>query len=235
MLSVLIPTLDEQDWIAHAVRSVRASLERAEIPGEILVCDGDSADATVESAIRAGADRVVRVDRPMRARQWNDGLREARGEILAFLHADAVVDGDWARAIVRAVDDGAVGGWFQVEIVPESRSALAAMGLRMMAAGMNARTRLFHTATSDQCLFVRRQTLEAIGGVPELPLMEGLELARRLREAGPTAMLGRHVRISGRRWERAGLVRTAALMVLLRGAYDVGVDVEWLRAVWDRV
>ncbi|MFB6350605.1 MAG: glycosyltransferase [Bradymonadaceae bacterium] len=167
--------------------------------------------------------------------QWNRAAREARGDILAFLHADALVDAGWASAIVSAIADGAVGGWFQVEIVPESTSAVDAMGLRLMAAGINARTRLWQTATSDQCLFVRRETFEAIGGVPRLPLMEGYELARRLRRAGPTAILDPHLRISGRRWERGGLVRTMCVMFLLRGAYIAGVDVDWLERIWNRV
>lgn len=232
MISILIPTLNEEDWIAHSVRAVRASLRSSGVAGEIIVADGDSSDATVERADTAGADRIVISDRRHRARQLNLAAREASGDMLVFLHADTLVRPEWAADIHSAASDGAVGGWFQIEIIPELQTFQGNHGLDPMAFGINWRTRLFRTATADQSIFVRRDVFESLGGIPEIPLMDGKALAERLRDAGPIVIGGKHVRISGRRWERGGLLRTMCLMFLLRGGFQLGVDPEFLHTAW---
>ncbi len=234
MLSVLIPTLDEEDWIEHSIRSARASLRASGIDGEIIVCDGGSSDRTRRRAVQYGADEIVRTAKPGRARQWNAGAERASGDVLALLHADSVVGPAWAERIRDAIQEGVSGGWFQVEILPEQGTVASANGLAVMATGINVRTLVFRTATSDQSIFVRRDLFEELGGVPSRPVMEGYELASRLGEAGATAILGSEVRISGRRWERSGLVRTMLVGFAIRAAYEFGVDAGWLSDVWQK-
>jgi rSAM/selenodomain-associated transferase 2 len=234
MLSVLIPTLDEEDWIEHSIRSARASLRASNVDGEIIVCDGGSSDRTCRRAEQYGADEIVCTAKPGRARQWNAGAAQASGEVLALLHADSVVGPAWAGRIRGAIQEGVSGGWFQIEILPENGTVTSANGLTVMAGGINIRTLVFRTATSDQSIFVRREVFDDLGGVPSRPVMEGYELASRLGETGTTAILGSEVRISGRRWERSGLVRTMLVGFAVRAAYEFGVDAGWLSDLWQK-
>lgn len=256
-LTVLIPTRNEARWIEHCVRSVRASLEATETCGEVVVCDGGSEDGTRRAAGRAGACRVIeaaggrgvesdgRIGRPV---QINAGAGEARGRTLAILHADTLVRPEWIDGIRAARRRGCVAGWSGVEILPEQGAgALAgpmtpvtAAGLEVMAWGINRRTRLFRTATGDQGIFVDRGVFEQIGGVPEVPIMDGNALAARLREVarqagGEVGILPPWLRISGRRWQRGGLVRTMLVMYGIRAGWMAGVAPETLRGIWERL
>ncbi len=237
-LSFLIPTVDEEAWIGPSLRALRAGMREighrdANFSAEIIVCDGGSSDETVEQARLHGADRVV-IAEAGRARQINAGARQAGGDVLVMLHADSLVGPGAIEAIVEAIDAGHVGGWFQVDILPELQTTAASTALGCIAWGINLRTRLFHTATSDQGIFCRREVFEAIGGLPEVSLMEGNLFARALRERGSTAILGRELRISGRRWEKNGLFRTILLMYGIRAAHMAGVDPDKLERVWRR-
>lgn len=232
ILSVLMPTLDESRWLEHSVRTVRASLGYGDIDGEVVVCDGGSSDGTAELAESLGA-KTVRTDEPGRARQLNLAAERASGDILVLLHADSLVGPRWAQRILAAVGRGAVGGWCEIEILPENSSLLGVVGLKAIAEGIKWRTRLFRTATGDQSIFLTAEAFDTLGGVPERPVMEGAKLASRLRQFGPIEILDGPVRISGRRWERGGLIRTMLLMYAVRTGLSCGVDEQWLGEIWN--
>lgn len=231
-LSILIPALDEQAWIAHAVRTARASLRSSGVDGEVIVCDGGSQDATVDEA-RRFADRVL-VCPPGRSAQFNAGAARARGDVLVMLHADALLTPRAVDAMVAAIDAGAAGGWFQIEILPDLQTGHSHLHLGWMAWGINLRTRLFRTATGDQCIFCRRDAFDAIGGMPDVALMEGNLCARSLRGHGSVEILGPELRISGRRWEKNGVLRTMLFMYGIRAAHRVGVSEDVLARAWRR-
>ena len=88
---------------------------------------------------------------------------------------------------------------------------------------MNLRSRLTGIATGDQAIFVSRAAFDAVGGYPDQPLMEDIELSKRLKRIGPPACLRARVATSGRRWERHGAWRTILLMWRLRFDYWRGV------------
>ena len=94
---------------------------------------------------------------------------------------------------------------------------------RMIAGLMNLRSRLTGICTGDQGIFVRRTAFERLGGYPEIPLMEDVELTRRLKRSGRLASLALRVTTSARRWERNGVARTIVLMWTLRLLYFCGV------------
>ncbi len=135
--------------------------------------------------------------------------------------------------MAASIQRGDVGGWFQLEVRSELGGAADALGLRLVSLGINARTRRLHTATGDQAIYARRDALEAVGGVPQIPLLEGWELVKLLSEYGNTSTLGRHLWISGRRWERTGIVRTTCLMWGLRLAYMAGASPDTILKVWN--
>lgn len=220
-ISIVVPTLDEATSLAQTLIAAR---ERG--GGELIVADGGSRDATRDVAASL-ADRVVLAPRG-RAAQMNAGAAVARGDVLLFLHADTRPPSGFAEAVARALDDpSVVGGYFAVALDAPG------WGYRLIGRLISERSRLTGVATGDQAIFVRRPVFEALGGFAPLPLMEDIDLMRRLKRRGRVAALGESVVTSARRWKRHGLWRTVLLMWTLRLAYYVGVSPQTL-ASWYR-
>jgi rSAM/selenodomain-associated transferase 2 len=219
-LSVVIPALDEAGTIADAVRSAAAG------GAEVIVVDGGSADGTRESAEAAGA-RVFHSS-PGRARQLGVGAGRARGEAIVFLHADTLLPSGWRRGVAAALADPRVaGGCFRLRFDPPS------LALAFVAWGVRLRVALLGLPYGDQALFVRRQVLERIGGVPQVPIMEDLDLARALRREGRLARLPLAVTTSGRRYRARGTLRTVLRNLLALSAWGLDLDRQRL-AAWYR-
>ncbi len=216
-LSLVVPVLNEAQGIVAALQD----LSTLRVAGaEVIVVDGGSSDATRE--LCAGlADQVLLGPRG-RARQMNFGAARAVGSVLLFLHADTQLPNGAMKFVRGAVVGGSAWGRFDVAI--EGRSRL----FPVIAALMNWRSRLTGIATGDQAIFVRREVFDALGGFPDQPLMEDVELCKRLRKRGRPACLTQRVITSGRRWERNGVWRTIFLMWRLRLLYWVGVSAQQL-------
>ncbi|EPR43078.1 glycosyl transferase family 2 [Desulfovibrio sp. X2] len=218
-VSVVVPVLDEAARLPACLAAVAAAGGAA----EVVVADGGSTDGTAALAERLGA-RVVR-SAPGRGTQIAAGARAARGDVVVVLHADCLPDpGLFARmreALTRRPE--APGGAAAMRYAgPEGGGA----GTGLVALANNWRARLSSIAFGDQAQFVRADALKAMGGFPELPLMEDVELSLRLKEAGPFLFLGRGisgrkpgVAASARRWRREGLRGNAAAVVLLLGRW----------------
>jgi rSAM/selenodomain-associated transferase 2 len=211
-LSVIIPALDEAERIGAAVASARDPLV-----GEVIVVDGGSRDETAATARAAGA-RVLEAPRG-RARQMNAGAARAAGDVLLFLHADTTLPVGFATAVRTALaDPSVVGGRFDVRLEPSSPF------LALTAALINLRSRWSGIATGDQALFVRRDVFVALGGFPDVPLMEDVAFSRALKRRGRVAALRARVTTSSRRWLHHGPLRTVLLMWWLRFLYWCGVS-----------
>jgi rSAM/selenodomain-associated transferase 2 len=211
-LSIVIPVLDEAAGIAASLALLRPYRERG---AEVVVVDGGSRDGTRELAAPF-ADRVVEAPRG-RASQMNAGAAAATGEAIVFLHADTRLP-EGADEAIRAALASREWGRFDVAIAGRSR------WLPVVAAFMNARSRLTGVATGDQALFVRREAFAAVNGFAPIPLMEDIAFSKAMKRRGPPACLADKVRTSGRRWERHGPLRTIVLMWRLRLAYFLGAD-----------
>ncbi len=216
-LSIVVPTLDEADALVATLQALAPLRARGV---EVVLADGGSTDATV--ALNAPAvDRVVEAQRG-RARQMTAGAAVARGDVLLFLHADTRLPEAADRLVAVAIAQGAAWGRFDVRIDGRPRM------LRVVGALMNRRSRWTGIATGDQAIFVRRDAFERVGGFPDQPLMEDVELSRRLRALGRPACLRARVVTSGRRWETRGVWRTIFLMWQLRWRYWRGEPAEAL-------
>ena len=227
-LSVVMPALNEAAGIADALAAL-APLRAA--GHEVIVADGGSTDGTPALAA-GGADRVIAAPRG-RARQMNAGAAAARGEVLLFLHADTRLPPGADRLVRQALDSGAQWGRFDVRIVGDAGGDSAMFPV--IAALMNLRSRLSGIATGDQAIFMRRALFEQLGGYAEQPLMEDVELCRRLKAlpaAGAPACLRERVATSGRRWLSHGVWRTIVLMWRLRWRYWRGASPEQLARLY---
>ncbi len=213
MLSIIVPALREAGNLARLLPVLRAAAPGA----EIIVADASSDDGTREVAARIAGVTVLACERG-RARQMNAGARAARGDVLLFLHADTVLPAGFEAATTQALEDPAVvAGHFDV------RFDNTRWPFRLIAGLMNLRSRLSGISTGDQALFVRREVFEALGGFPDIPLMEDIEITRRLKRRGRQAALRERVTTSARKWEREGVARTIGLMWILRLLYACGV------------
>jgi rSAM/selenodomain-associated transferase 2 len=213
-LSIIIPVLNEEAGIVATLQALSALRARGV---EVVVVDGGSRDHTAELA-RPLCDRLMSAPRG-RASQMNAGAGAARGDVLLFLHADTCLPADADRlALDGLLRGGRAWGRFDVRI--EGRHPL----FPLIAATMNLRSRLTGIATGDQAIFVDRTAFAAVGGYPDIALMEDIVLSRRLKRLGRPLCLSARALTSGRRWETHGVVRTILAMWRLRLAFYLGAE-----------
>lgn len=211
-LSIIIIALNEADIIEAQL----AALTPLRTQGvELIVVDGGSQDATVALA-RPLADQVL-VSAPGRARQMNHGAQAAHAPRLLFLHADTRLPANAEKAVTQALAHKAWGR-FDVSISGHSP------WFSIIAPAMNLRSRLTGIATGDQAIFMTRQAFDTVAGFPDQPLMEDVEISRRLKQLTPPFCLRQRVTTDGRRWERHGVMTTIWLMWRFRWRYWRGVS-----------
>jgi len=223
-LSIVIPVLDEARGIEGCLRALAPSRRDG---CEVLVADGGSSDDTVALA-SPQCDGVIAAPRG-RAVQMNAGAAQASGDFLLFLHADTRLPPEG----VRSVRDGLSGGraqWGRFDVRIEG----ASRWFPLIAALMNLRSRVTGIATGDQAIFCTRSAFGAVGGFPELPLMEDIDFSRRLLRFGRPLCIREPVQTSGRRWERHGVWATIVLMWRLRLAHFCGASPAALARRYER-
>ncbi|RMF93594.1 MAG: glycosyltransferase [Nitrospinota bacterium] len=229
-LSIIIPTLNEETSLETTLKTLSHSPA-----AEVIVVDGGSTDQTLAIARQRGS-RVLSAPRG-RASQMNAGARAAHGDVLLFLHADTLLPPHFHREIEQALSHPQViGGRFDVRfdpIDPHTLKEWVQEGLlHLVAFLMNLRSRWTHIATGDQAIFIRRRCFFQLGGYPELPLFEDIELSKRMKRAGEIACLRSKVTTSARRWRKQGVVRTILLMWCLRLLYFLGLSPHLLWKVY---
>jgi len=222
-ISIVIPVFNEESQITGTLKGIEPIANKEHV--EVIVADGGSSDQTSEIVREFGFVQLVICRMPNRGAQMNEGARKLSGEILLFLHADARLP-DAALESIRTAfaDENVLGGCFQIQFpldVPAS--------LKMVAWGINLRTRLFKTATGDQAIFLKRQIFNEIGGYKTYPLMEDIALFNEIKRRGQVAVLNGKVEISPRRWLHYGVWRTVLLMYLLRLGFWIGIHPESLK------
>lgn len=217
-LSIIVPILNEAQQLPLLLERL-LPLQRHGC--EVIIVDGGSTDGSADTAQCAGFT-VLRAPRG-RARQMNTGAAAATGTTLLFLHADTQLPNGAGVLVEQALADG-THCWGRFDVCIAGKPAM----LRVIGRMMNWRSRLTCIATGDQAMFATRAAFDAVGGFPDQPLMEDIELSRRLRKLSGPACIARCVTTSGRRWETYGVWRTILLMWRLRFQYWCGVPASQL-------
>ena len=227
-LSVVIPTLDEEGVIVACLDSIGT---RRDV--ETVISDGGSRDRTLDLASARPGVRVVSGSSG-RGAQLRRGAAASSGSILLFLHADCRLPTGWFAAIHAALADPAVAlACFRLHTEPTDPGRVGRAG-RAWLRLIDLRSFVGALPYGDQGFAVRRATHDAIGGFPDIPLMEDVEFARAARAMGRLEVLPLEIRTTARRVERHP-VRTRVMTATFPWLYRLGVSsarlASWYRNV----
>ena len=222
--SIIVPVINERKVIQTLLESLRqqAGIEQC----QIIVVDGDPDGSTLQVIDDPAVHQLTSARG--RGAQFNRGADEARGDILVFLHADTRLPSDSLSLVDRAMKDPRyVAGAFALEIA--SPRPL----LRLIARGANLRSRLTRVPYGDQAIFIERDYFRRIGRFREIPIMEEVDLLRRIRRKGDRICILREaVLTSPRRWEAEGPLYTTLRNQLLVFLFGLGVKPEKLAQLY---
>jgi rSAM/selenodomain-associated transferase 2 len=209
-IAVVIPTLNEQAALPATLDSLAAQSEPAT---KIVVADGGSTDETTVLAQKRGAVVII-APKKGRGCQIAAALKQVDDEIVLVVHADMIVPpGAIAKIRKRLAEDAACPGGCLGHQLDNPRRIY-----RWIEWWDRCRARR-GMSYGDQGQFFRRELLEKHGGFPDQPIMEDVELSRRLRRLGRLAYLDCPVIVSARRFERSGLWRVILRNWLFRLTY----------------
>ena len=216
-LSIIIPVLNE----ASVLRQKLAGLQHFRGVGhELILVDGGSDDETLHLA-EGLVDQAVTAPKG-RSLQMNAGAAVATGDGLLFLHADTTLPLDADMLIADCLSTGE--GWGRFDVRLTGRHGL----FRIIERMISWRSRLTGIASGDQGMFVSTTLFNRLEGYAPIPLMEDLELSRRLIKIQRPHCLKACVVTDSRRWEKHGILTTVLLMWRLRLQYYAGVAPERL-------
>jgi rSAM/selenodomain-associated transferase 2 len=218
-IDVIIPVLGDSGPLARLLAQIS---QWGDAALQVIVVAGDDDPATAEVAQRAGARYLC--TEPCRGRQLDVGAQAATGDILWFLHADAVPQPGAGAAIRAAVAQGAVGGYFCFGFQGRPTATK-----RLLAAAINLRARI-GVPYGDQALFATRAAYGRAGGYPHQPLFEEVALVRGLRRSGRFRQLRLGVGVDPRRWENDGFLTRTLRNRWLALRYALGTPSQHLAA-----
>lgn len=212
--SVIIPTLNAQDVLPDTFDTLLSGVAQG-VLREVIVSDGGSTDRTVALAEACGAEVIK--GSAGRGPQLARGASLARGSWLLFLHADTHLPKQWVGALATHMTGSP-------DMAAAFRLRFRARGVaaRATAAWANLRSSALGLPYGDQGLFVSRRLYDEMGGYADLPLMEDVEMAGRLR--GRLRLLDETVSTSAQRYERSGWIRRGGGNLLTLARYYCGAD-----------
>jgi rSAM/selenodomain-associated transferase 2 len=221
MISVIVSIYNEGKILSARSRGFD-ELSRC---AELIFVDGESTDNSADIATRYG--KVIKSEKG-RARQMNDGARQAAGDIFFFLHADSSISSVTIDKIEKEVrQNGAVGGCLTQRIENE-RSVF-----RFIEWQGNNRARRTKVFYGDQGIFVRKDVFDRIGGFPDVPIFEDVLFTQKLRHEGRTTVLPDKITVSARRWEKRGIIRTTLMYNLIIVLFKLGYPPEKIKRLYE--
>lgn len=219
-ISVIIPVLHEGERINEILDSIKSAA--SDVQYETIVVDGDSSGSTIRHIADSGVMSMIA--KRGRALQMNAGAARACGDILLFLHADTLLPQNAFPKIIAAISDSNfVGGAFDLGI--QNRRWI----FRAIGRVASWKHRLTRVPYGDQAIFILRRYFENIGGYAGIPLMEDVELMKRVkRRKGLIVILPEAVATSSRKWETEGVIFTIVRNWIIQALYLFGMPAEKL-------
>ncbi|MCG8683597.1 MAG: TIGR04283 family arsenosugar biosynthesis glycosyltransferase [Desulfobacterales bacterium] len=222
-LSIIIPVFKEQESIQDTLNSLAASC--IPISHEILVVDGEPSASTLafleSNPVFNQSIRMIRSAQG-RGPQMNKGAKEAKGELLLFLHADSRLNAAGMSQMVTtwmSQQSKLFCGAFDLAI-DSNRTAF-----RLIEKTASIRSRLTRIPYGDQGIFISRALFEKVGGYPNQPLMEDVGLMAAIKQIGiKPVFLDQKILTSARRWEKKGVVLTTLFNWFFITLYGLGVS-----------
>ena len=219
MLSIIIPTLNAGGFLRPTLQTLA---DAAHLPHEVIVADGGSVDDTAVIATECGA--IFLETQRGRGRQLSAGAAAAAGDWFLFLHADTHPQPGWSRAVEAFMESPAnrfIAGYFRFALDDRARAA------RLMEQIVRLRSRLLRLPYGDQGLLIDRDFYELLGGYKRVPLMEDVDIVRRIGRTRMRAIPATAV-TSADKYRRDGyLVRPLRNLVML-SLYAAGVSPRYL-------
>ena len=219
-ISIIVPVLNEASIIQQTVDRIYGLRHEGEL--EVIVVDGSSHG---ETAMAISNRNVKKMSSGRgRSRQMNKGASAATGGILLFLHGDTLLPDDALQSICSVIErEKVVGGAFDLGISSDRPV------FRLIEKTASLRSRITRAPYGDQAIFMRKDFFDEIGGFKDIPLMEDVELMRRVRKRGGKIRIVRsRVKTSPRRWEEEGVVRCTLRNWILITLYSLGLPPEKL-------
>lgn len=217
MISVIVPTRNEEELLSRCLESVLSEKEEL----ELIVVDGNSSDRSLEVACNY-TKQVLALKNSNLAAQLNAGADIAGGDILLFLHADSILR-PGSIAQLKKISTRVVGGAFKMQL-DDNR-----FFYRLLSLGGNLYCRFTGTYFGDRGIFVRSSIFEQIGGFSPLPIMADVEFSRRLHRYGKTVLLEGPVISSSRKFDHEGALHTLYLITYALAVYRLGVSPEIIK------
>jgi len=218
LVSIIIPVLNEEGSIKSLLQQLQVYRQQGH---EVVVVDGGSTDKTV-SISELLSDKVISSEAG-RAVQMNNGAKQAKFDILWFLHADTLISDKTIEKIQQALNEN---DWGRFNVKLSGSHIL----FRLIEKMMNIRSCLTGIATGDQGIFVKKHVFNTVNGYPNIPLMEDIEISKKLKLISRPVFIKKILTTSSRRWEEKGILSTVLLMWRLRFLYWVGVSANKLAA-----
>ena len=217
-LSIVIPTLNENLYITSHLPYFESIIKQGH---EIIIVDGGSIDGTVESAERLGCKCIT--TKASRGYQLQAGANASIHDVLVFLHADTLLPPTAMKDINSSLSNPD-SSWGRFNVVFSSNNLI----FKVLAWFMNKRSCITGIVTGDHTLFIKRNTYFDCGGFADIPIMEDIEISKRLKKYSNPVCLSNSVITSSRKWEKQGVIKTILMMWILRAKFYFGIPAEKL-------
>ena len=218
MISIIIPTLNEENFILNSIKPLQNLRKKNYC--EIIIIDGQSNDSTV-NMVHPYVDHIF-ITNPKRSLQQNLGASIARGDILLFLHADTILTEKHLLEL-NNFHKNYLWGFYLISLGEKI------FKYQMLEKCINLRSQIFNYATGDQGIFIRKDLFNLIGGLPNIDLMEDVEICKILKKLSLPYIVKSLITTSSRKWKSDGFIKTVFKMRLFRMFNAVGLNPNLLK------